>query len=684
MTFKRLTMLITVLSAVMAFAGPSQATEVPGSSKDAVATTSLTAPDEPDALTPELPDVPSSIEEELYFSEEEMVTGPAGYATPVDEAPANIFVITHEDIIQSGQIKLPEVLRRVPGMDVIFITTADTQASMRGFANPPIYGTRMSVLIDGRIYYSEFLNAIFWNQLPVPLDDIKRIEVIKGPMSSLYGNKAMLGIINIVTYDPEETQTKLGGGGGMYRAATGEFVNAGRFSEDYWYKVTGSYVRSDDYNDWRGTGKQKAMEIFTTTGKFLAKPTDSTRLSFTGGWSSNTGTIQFGALARGNEKRGFLDLSFDQGLGNFGDFKLKTYWERLYSGIADFPALPTFISDFVESEARHTIVFDVSDDVRNTLVYGFDYRFGDMPNQNVRTIQDFAGFVQDEFRFFDQLIFTGGARVDYQRNFAGLNIAAHGSLVYLPHPLYTFRVGFGSAFNNPNYFHYYTELAQGLLSPGAGMLVGNRNLKAEKILYLDVGNTFHPIEQLEIHADFFYYRLNSLISPVASFFPTPTAQWQNDGGAEAIGGEIAIEGQITKWLEGYANWSYQDFDAINGNLDPTPNLGNAKHKVNTGLRGTWFGGRFTANLDFSWVYRYYRQNGAVNFTFLPVERIDDIYLLNARLAYWPIKDHLELAVAANNILNDNDPQTPTVDPTFNLTLAERPRFNLWGSIRYVF
>jgi len=201
-----------------------------------------------------------------------------------------------------------------------------------------------------------------------------------------------------------------------------------------------------------------------------------------------------------------------------------------------------------------------------------------------------------------------------------------------------------------------------------------------------VGNTFHPIDEIVIRANFFYYRLNNLITPTALIIPPGTfaAQYQNDGGAEAVGLEISVEGQIARWLEGYVHWAYEDFDAINGNLDPTPNLGNPKNKVNAGFRGNWFDGRFTANVDLQWTQRHYRQNGAVNFAFTPVERIDDFYLLNVRVGFWPIKNHLELAVAANNILDDNSAQTPLFDPTFNAVLAERPRFNIWGSLRYVF
>lgn len=631
------------------------------------------------------PESASSIEEELYFKTEEIVTGPGKRAMKAEEAPANVFVITNEDIVQSGQTSLAEILRRVPGMDAIYLSSGESQVSMRGFAGPIIDGTRMAVLIDGRLFQHEFISGILWTQLPVPLDDIKQVEVIAGPMSSLYGNKAMLGIINIVTYEPEETKTKIEAGGGNHWLGKGDFVHAQNFdaAKKYWYKITGHYLRYNDYTDWRGTGKQKAEEDLAVTGKFLAKPADGTKAWLNAGASQANGLASFGPLLNGDERRVFVDGNFEQDMDQWGQFNLKSYWERHYLEVPDFPGLGTLEIDNVEAEARHNISFDITSDIENTLTYGFDYRYGDISNAPVRSLNDIGGYLQDEFRFYDKVILNGGVRVDYQKEFIGLNVAAHGSVVWLPHPKYTLKTGFGSAFNNPNYLHFYTNLLQPLVNPAVGTLVGNADIKAEEILYLDVGNTIRPIDRLTLHANFFYYRMNNLITPTASPAP-PTAQFQNDGGAEAIGGEIRAEGQIADWLEGYGQWAYEKFNAINGNANPTPNLGNPKNKVSAGLRGKWFDGRLTANVDFEYTMHYYRQNGAINFNFIPVERIDDFYMLNARVAYWPIKNHLELAVAANNILDDNSAQTPLFDPTFGFVLAERPTFNVWGSIRYVF
>jgi outer membrane receptor for ferrienterochelin and colicin len=295
-------------------------------------------------------------------------------------------------------------------------------------------------------------------------------------------------------------------------------------------------------------------------------------------------------------------------------------------------------------------------------------------------------------RFYDKVILTGGARVDDQHDFAGINTSAHGSLVFLVHPKYTLRTSIATAFNTPTLINYFINFDSPNSIPPVQNVAfrGNRDLKAEKILYIEMDNTIAPIEKLKFHADFFYYRLNNIIINMLSLenITSAVVDYRNDGGAEAIGGEIGVEGDIAGWLTAYANWSYEHFSAINGNTNNIANLGNPKNKVNFGLRGKWLG-RLTANLDFHYIQSHQAQYVVVNFPAIlfptqPFADLGDSYLLNARLGFWPIKDHMEIAVSANNILNDNTPQSPSTNPMNNLTLAEIPQFNIWGSIRYIF
>lgn len=115
----------------------------------------------------------------------------------ISEAPAAMYVITEEDIKQSGATTIPDVLRIVPGIDVMEITATDFAINARGFNQE--MSNKMLVLIDSRTMYWDFYGLIAWDSFPIALEEIKRIEIVKGPGSALYGANAFSGVINILT-----------------------------------------------------------------------------------------------------------------------------------------------------------------------------------------------------------------------------------------------------------------------------------------------------------------------------------------------------------------------------------------------------------------------------------------------------------------------------------------------------
>ena len=125
------------------------------------------------------------------------VVTPAGQASRVSEAPSTTFVVTGDEVRRSGASSLPGILRRVPGLDVRQLTATDGQLGLRGFAYE--ITDRIVVLVDGRTVYIDYFGGTAYEMLPVSLVDIDRIEVVLGPGASVYGNKAMLGTINIIT-----------------------------------------------------------------------------------------------------------------------------------------------------------------------------------------------------------------------------------------------------------------------------------------------------------------------------------------------------------------------------------------------------------------------------------------------------------------------------------------------------
>jgi iron complex outermembrane receptor protein len=136
-----------------------------------------------------------------------------------EDVPAAVFVITHDDIRRSGMTSVPDLLRLVPGVQVAQINSNKWAVSVRGFNG--LYSNKLLVLIDGRSVYNPLFATAFWDTEDLMLEDVDRIEVIRGPGASVWGANAMNGVINILTKASADTT------GGLVRTSAGTFDRAG-------------------------------------------------------------------------------------------------------------------------------------------------------------------------------------------------------------------------------------------------------------------------------------------------------------------------------------------------------------------------------------------------------------------------------------------------------------------------
>src|SRR2546430_3500005 len=192
------------------------------------------------------------------------------------KAGAAVYVISREDIRCSGATRIPDLLRMVPGLDVAQIDANTHAISIRGFNNR--LANKVLVLIDGRTVYTPTTSGVYWDQQDVPLEDIERIEVIRGPGGTVWGANAMNGVINIITKTSNATQggtisARVGsnegaqglvqyggrfGGGGAYRLFSNVFHvgNSGPSdvgpAVDGWHMLHGGF-RSDWNLSWGDT-----------------------------------------------------------------------------------------------------------------------------------------------------------------------------------------------------------------------------------------------------------------------------------------------------------------------------------------------------------------------------------------------------------------------------------------------
>ncbi len=189
---------------------------------------------------------------------ESVTTSATGSPQKASDAPVPLEIITADDIKRSGASNIATIVSRVAGVNVVQGSGQDYSVSVRGY-NEPLTG-RLLVLVNGRQVYLDFFGFTDWAALPVRLEEIRQIEVVKGPNTALFGFNAAAGVINIVTfnpgYDPVSTATVRGGTQGALEASAAATY---KISEGNGIRVSGGYTKIDEFDT-------HPAQILVTTG----------------------------------------------------------------------------------------------------------------------------------------------------------------------------------------------------------------------------------------------------------------------------------------------------------------------------------------------------------------------------------------------------------------------------------
>src|SRR5882757_7680356 len=180
-----------------------------------------------------VPDVATLSMEDLMNLQ---VTSVSKRTQKVADAAAAVFVITQEDIRRSGATSIPEALRLAPGLQVARIDENKWAIGSRGFNGR--FDNKLLVLIDGRSVYTPLFSGVYWNVQDVMLEDIDRIEVIRGPGATLWGANAVNGVINIISKRAKDTQSTLvTAGAGSEERASGSARYGGTIGDSTYYRA---------------------------------------------------------------------------------------------------------------------------------------------------------------------------------------------------------------------------------------------------------------------------------------------------------------------------------------------------------------------------------------------------------------------------------------------------------------
>lgn len=590
--------------------------------------------------------------EELAWIEIPEVITPARIAQPITEAPSSVSIVTAEEIHRSGLTNIPDILRRLAGVDVMALSPSDINVGIRGLNST--VSNKILVMIDGRSVYMDFYGTTLWSTLPILLDEIKRIEIVRGPGSALYGANAFSGVINIITKTPEEQKdTLVSASAGTKNTYRGTAITAGNL-DDLGYKLALGWNEEGFWED----SDRKAMENLIANGVLNYRIDDEKKLRC--GAGVNSGSDHFlveesQGLLKVDGYATYLNASYLQ-----PNLTILSYWNR---GEADAKSERTGQkTNFRYNTSHIELQYELDNIPYNDLVLGGSYRYNTMASgtfdhgehQNTSAL-----FLQDGISITEFLRVIAGSRFDYNSLINDYRFSPRGSLIIHPHPDHVIRLTVSKAYRDPTFvetnFDFY-----GIIDPRfpeyTVHTIGNPELVPEKILAYEVGWNGLLTSFLKTRVDLFYNEIEDMIRglivsryPVFPFFPREFTYFNTDDPVRAIGGEAGADVRIAGWLNGFINYSYQELK--NTRTDEIVKSA-PKNKLNAGLDATPYPG-LSATIS-----AHYVDKTVWGSLLSGDQEIEDYILTNARLAYAINKPDLELAVSVFNLFNDKHREHP--------------------------
>jgi len=435
-----------------------------------------------------------------------------------------IFVITQEDIRRSGATNIPDLLRMVPGLDVAQINANTWAISVRGFNLQ--FANKLLVLIDGRAVYTPLFGGVNWDTQDLPLEDIDRIEVIRGPGGTVWGANAVNGVIDIITKSAADTHGGLvvAGGGNIDQGfGTAQYGgNAGGKSD---YRVFAKYLNNGHFPDLNGQNGDDGWHLLH--GGFRVDSALSAKDSLT----------TQGDLYSGSEGSVIVHSSLNppsnvnvRRLAELSGGNVLTRWHHTFSNRSD-----TTFQFYFDRYTRHG---PESNEHRNTFDFDFQYHFAwgsrqdliwgagyrHTADQTLGTIDQafipadvsghlFNSFIQDQITLKPGRVFlTVGTKLE-NSYFTGFDIEPTACITWTPSGRQTFWAAVSNASRTPTRRDEGLDaILAALPGPAEVVLLGSPHAKSENVIAYETGYRTQPLDRLYIDATVFFNTYSDLQS----------------------------------------------------------------------------------------------------------------------------------------------------------------------------
>ncbi len=534
------------------------------------------------------------------------------------DSAAAIYVITDEDIRRSGVTSIPDALRMVPGLQVAKLNANTWTVSSRGFNY--IFANKLLVLMDGRTIYSPMFSGVNWDVQDTVLEDIDRIEVIRGPGAALWGANAVNGVINIITKKAADTQgSLLSAGGGNEKRAFGAYRYGGRFGEESlegYYRAYFKTLHHDGGANADGSDARDDWSIDRAGFKAEWKPDYDVQMTVQGDIYEGTTRPALMVFNPNEAARGMqvlTDKDRDQKGGN-----LIAHWK--YAPSIDYDCSLRVVYDNYQNfdyritEKRDTfdVEFQSYSKLWNShdLVWGLSYRgtWYEVSNMRHITLYDknkidkhrfdqlYSAFIQDDITLTTDWTLTLSSRLEHN-DFTGYEFQPNARVAWKATENRTFWAAASRAVKTPSVSETAVEtkgitfLPNGVAQlpgiPAMFSIKGSEDLKSEKLNAFELGYRELFMDNFRLDITGFYNEYKDLIQYVGSnncAYPGATSfqilgvtactdnpfamnyadfptVLDNGLKAKTYGVEFSVDWQVNDWWQLEMNYSWLQVDA---------------------------------------------------------------------------------------------------------------------------
>jgi iron complex outermembrane receptor protein len=586
--------------------------------------------------------------------------------------PAAVTVVRGEDLRRTGATTLPQALRGVPGLHVAAANSSSWIVAPRGFSD--LFANKLLVLVDGRSIYTPLFSGVFWNAATSFMDDIDRIEVIRGPGATVWGANAVNGVVNIITKHGKDTQgIFLEGGGGTIEQGFANLRAGGSLGDGTFYRAHAAYFSRDGFtggaDDWNGG----------ETGFRVDRKSGDDEFMLSGRWYSNE-TNDRGTVVRFPPA---AELTYDAPSFYMGGH-LQGEWRRPFGQDSEFMGRAYWTHTDFESpyadEIRDT--WDLYLQGRTTwgdheFTLGAGYRWTRNKMQNTQSVtldpdrrsDGLASmFVQDAWTLLDGVQLTLGSKFEYN-GYTGFEVQPGIRLGVSIDDRNFLWASAARAVRTPSQIEDDVLVNQRVIPPSLLVPVptvvavsGDRDFKSEELLAYELGYRTQPHDSLSLDLALFYNVYDNLrstelgsldTSTLGSGYVTQNLRFGNLLEGVVYGVEVSGTWQAADWLRLNAAYSFmrmnlrKDSDSTDGALGGRGTEGNLEggSPRNSAYLRASLDPVKDVDIDLMgrWVGR------------LPAADVDGYFELDARVA-WKFHPNAEVALVGQNLLHRSHPE----------------------------